>query len=154
MVFSLFHALTFTRTTLLPHLLPPTIPPSSSSSSQPQPHPMAKRLQAWVKSNYDPAMHIVAYTELLILVRVTLGALLFRNALLSPILYAHFLRQRYFQSAFTRQAVVTSAAHIETFVSREGMPPVLRTVWETGKDVVRRWGGIGGAPQAAAGEEH
>ena len=47
MIFSLFHALTFTRTTLLPRFLPPG--PPSTANGAPGPHPYAKKLQVWVK---------------------------------------------------------------------------------------------------------
>lgn len=46
-IFSLFHALTFTRTTLMPQFLPPSGP--ATAGGAPQPHPIAKKLQAWVK---------------------------------------------------------------------------------------------------------
>lgn len=46
-IFSLFHALTFTRTTLMPRFLPPS--PAATQGGAPQPHPLAKQLQAWVK---------------------------------------------------------------------------------------------------------
>jgi len=38
-------------------------------------------------------MKVVAYAELVIFLRVLLGAITFRNSLLSPILFAHFLKQ-------------------------------------------------------------
>lgn len=47
MIFSLFHALTFTRTTLFPQFLPAG--PPATAGGAPGPHPLAKRLQAWVK---------------------------------------------------------------------------------------------------------
>ena len=43
------HALTFARTTLIPQILPPG-PPAAAGGS-PQPHPVAKKLQVWVKCN-------------------------------------------------------------------------------------------------------
>jgi hypothetical protein len=45
-IFSLFHALTFTRTTIIPHVLPPG---PATAGGPPQAHPVAKKLQAWVK---------------------------------------------------------------------------------------------------------
>ena len=48
-IFSLFHALTFTRTTLMPHFLPPG--PPAQQGAAPTPHPLAKKLQAWVKGS-------------------------------------------------------------------------------------------------------
>ncbi|KAG1749716.1 uncharacterized protein EDB91DRAFT_1235187 [Suillus paluster] len=67
----------------------------------PQPHPLAKKLHLWVKANYDTAMRVVAIAELVIFARVLFGALLFRNSLMMPLVYAQFLHQRYFHSQFT-----------------------------------------------------
>lgn len=50
MIFSLFHALTFTRTTLIPQFMPPS--PPATAGGAPGPHPLAKALQAWVKGSF------------------------------------------------------------------------------------------------------
>ncbi|KAG1715783.1 hypothetical protein ID866_1359 [Astraeus odoratus] len=144
-IFSLFHALTFTRTTLMPRFLPPA-PPTTAGGSL-QPHPLARRLQTWVKNNYDAAMRIVAYSELVIFVRVLFGAILFRNSLLAPLVYAHFLRQRYYQSAFTRDAVAVADARINDLVHRVDHP-VLNDVWSKAKELIGRWAA---APMQPAG---
>ncbi|KAH7921953.1 hypothetical protein BV22DRAFT_690356 [Leucogyrophana mollusca] len=148
-IFSLFHALTFTRTTLMPQFLPPAAP--AAAGGPPQPHPLAKRLQGWVKANYDPAMRLVAFTELLIFVRVLLGAVTFRNSLLSPLVYGHFLRQRYYQSAFTRDAIALADARISGLVNRPGNPPMLINVWAKARELTGRWAGGTIAPQQPAG---
>lgn len=46
-IFSLFHALSFTRSTLMPQFLPPG--PPATAGGPPTPHPLAKKLQLWVK---------------------------------------------------------------------------------------------------------
>lgn len=46
-IFSLFHALTFTRTTIIPYILPAG--PPATAGGPPQAHPVAKKLQTWVK---------------------------------------------------------------------------------------------------------
>jgi hypothetical protein len=61
---------------------------------------------------YDPSMKLVAYVELAIFARVLFGLLLWRNSLLMPIIYGMFLRARYFQSPFTRQAFASLDAVI------------------------------------------
>ncbi|KNZ71462.1 UPF0121 membrane protein, partial [Termitomyces sp. J132] len=149
-IFSLFHALTFTRTTLMPQFLPPG--PPSSSNGAPQPHPIAKRLQVWVKANYDTAMRVVAFTELVILVRVVLGAVTFQNSLLSPIIFAHFLRSRYYQSAFTREAVSVTSARIDQLVRKPGNPPAVVQIWEKVQMLAGRWVGSTLTPNTAGGE--
>ena len=47
MIFSLFHALTFTRTTLMTQFLKPA--PPATAGGPPQPPQLAKKLHAWVK---------------------------------------------------------------------------------------------------------
>jgi len=140
MIFSLFHALTFTRTTLMAQFLKPA--PPATAGGPPQPPPLAKKLHAWVKANYDTAMKFVATVELVIFVRVLLGAITLRNSLLSPIIYAHFLRQRYYQSAFSRDAMVMVSAQVEKFVRKPGNPPIVVTIWEKGQMLVQRWAGV------------
>ncbi|TEB39317.1 hypothetical protein FA13DRAFT_1725304 [Coprinellus micaceus] len=138
-IFSLFHALTFARTTLMPQFLPPG--PPAAAGGPPTPPPLAKKLQNWVKANYDRAMSVVAFTEILILIRVVLGALTFQNSLLSPVIFAHFLRQRYWQSAFTRHAIATVDVQVTTLARRPGVPPVVDQVWQKARSVIATWAG-------------
>ncbi|KAF5368489.1 hypothetical protein D9758_002356 [Tetrapyrgos nigripes] len=145
-IFSLFHALTFTRTTLMPQFLPPG--PPATAGGPPTPHRFQKKLQVWVKANYDSAMKAVAYTELVILVRIVLGALLLQNSLLSPIVYAHFMRQRWYQSSFTREAVAVTTHRIDDVLAKQGNPTFVG-IWGQAKGLVARWGGSNIAPAQA-----
>lgn len=86
-------------------------------------------------------MKAVAYTELLIFLRVTFGALLWQNSLLTPLIYAHFLRQRYHQSKFTAEAVNVVQARIDQEVRKPGRPPALVGVWEKVQVLTRKWAG-------------
>ncbi|KAI0735412.1 hypothetical protein C8Q76DRAFT_281765 [Earliella scabrosa] len=148
-IFSLFHALTFTRTTLMPQFLPPGPPPQQGAA--PTPHPLAKKLQVWVKANYDNAMRAVAFTEIAIMIRVVLGALTFRTSLISPVLYVHFLRQRWYQSKFTREAFAHVHGRISAFVNSPGKPPVLAQVYNQAAGLASRFAGSSlGAPNGAA----
>jgi hypothetical protein len=149
MIFSLFHALTFTRTTLMVQFLKPA--PPATPGGPLQPPPLAKKLHAWVKANYDTAMKFVAHIELFIFFRVLVGALTFQNSLLSPLVYVHFLRQRYYQSQFSRDAIVNLSTRVEQIVRRPGISPMIVTIWEKGQMMVQRWAGVvlaqNGAPQ-------
>jgi hypothetical protein len=96
-------------------------------------------------------MRAVAYIELIIFVRVLLGALTLQNSLLSPIVYAHFLRQRYYQSVFTRDAVAVVTRRVDMFVNAPGRSPAVVRIWEKAKVLVARWAGTvlePGQPQA------
>ncbi|KIO02410.1 hypothetical protein M404DRAFT_16115 [Pisolithus tinctorius Marx 270] len=135
-IFSLFHVLTFTRTTLMPRFLPPG--PPATAGGAPQPHPLAKRLQLWVKVNYDKAMRVVAYAELAILVRVVFGVIFFKNSFIAPLVFLHFLRQRYYQSAFTRDAIAVTDGRVTELVRRSGNP-VVAEVWDKARELFARW---------------
>ena len=86
-------------------------------------------------------MRAVAYTELATLARVVVGALTFRLSLTSPIFYAYFLRQRWYQSKFTREAVAAGHARILAFVNSPGKPPVLAQVYGQIVMFTTRWAG-------------
>ena len=79
--FSLFHVLTFVRTTFLPKM------PSSRDAAAGVPPPIgpganvARTIQTWVKRHYEDAMAFVSYVEvLLVFPRLFFGAFLFRNS--------------------------------------------------------------------------
>ncbi|KAG8774783.1 hypothetical protein FRC15_001057 [Serendipita sp. 397] len=99
--FSTFHVATFARSTLIPKFIPPVPNPSGSGSSSP---PVSKAIQFFIKKYYDPSMKVVSYVEVAIFARVLFGLLLRSNSLLTPIVYGIFLRSRYYQSPFTREA--------------------------------------------------
>ncbi|TFK76856.1 hypothetical protein BDN72DRAFT_830023 [Pluteus cervinus] len=147
-IFSLFHALTFVRTSLMPQFLPPG--PPTAAGGPPQPHPIAKRLQVWVKANYDGAMNVVAYAEVVIFLRVILGAVTFRNSFAMPIIFAHFLRQRYYQSAFTRHAFSVVDDQINRQIASAGNPPWAVSGYSNTRMLLTRWVGGTLAPAAEA----
>jgi transmembrane protein 33 len=86
-------------------------------------------------------MKVVAYTEILILARVIIGALMFRNSFLTPIFYAHFVRMRFFQSAFTRDAVILVTARIDAYINAPDVPPAVKRGWGTLQSLIGRWSG-------------
>ncbi|TRM61407.1 hypothetical protein BD626DRAFT_459594 [Schizophyllum amplum] len=152
-IFSTFHALTFTRTTILPRVLPPG--PPATQGGAPTPHPLARSLQSWVKANYDKAMRVVAFTEILIMARLVVGAIVRSNSLMSIILYAMFLRSRYYQSAFTREAFALANSKLDQLVTRDGVPPVAKNVLDQARFYIAKYAGgpyaaAAAPPQAAA----
>jgi len=151
-VFSLFHSLTFARTTLLPMIFKPAAPapPRANGTASPPPQsPLSKTIGIWVKSNYDVAMVVVARLELLIMLRAVVGVLLLQNSLLIPIAYAHFLRARYYYSSFTRDAVRIVVALVDRYANKPQVPPAVKSVWEQSKTIVSNWAGSSVAPQPA-----
>jgi len=134
-IFSLFHVLTFLRSNVLQQVLRQQ--PNSQGSNA---HPFVRGVQNWVKANYDTAMVMVAYTELGIFLRVALGAIFLQNSLLTPVIYAHFLRSRYHQSPFTKRAILRSYATADQYARSQGSPIIIGKVWENIVNIVVRWG--------------
>ncbi|EPQ27359.1 uncharacterized protein PFL1_05279 [Pseudozyma flocculosa PF-1] len=163
--FSLFHVLTFVRTTVIPMAFPSATPAPAAAGgnaapAQPASAPAkaAKVIQGWVKANYDPAMRFVAYAEVAIFARVLFGALLFRNSLLAPLFYAHFLRLRFYMSSFTRAAFQHVKTVLDGYTQHQSCPPVVRKAYLTLTDLISRYASSvlsvqnqGAQPAAAAG---
>ncbi len=95
-------------------------------------------------------MRAVAFIEVLIMFRVLLGSLTFRNSFFTPLFYAHFLRQRYFQSEFTRNVFGLINARVEGYVRKEGAPVALVKGWDNFKLVLSKWVGSTLAPPQPA----
>lgn len=135
--FSLFHLLTFTRTTILPSMIPAN--QAADGTSTPAGGNWSKGIQSWVKENYDRAMRFVSYAEVVIFVRVLIGALLFRNSLIAPLLYAHFLRLRFYMSSFTRAAFQHVRGELDQLTQHESCPPAVRKGYLMLMDLVTRY---------------
>ena len=86
-------------------------------------------------------MKVVAYVEILILARVIVGAILLRNSFITPIFYAHFIRMRFFQSAFTREAIIKVTYKIDDYVNGPDIPPAVKQGWGTVQSLIGRWTG-------------
>jgi len=121
--FSLFHLLTFTRTTILPSIKPASQNADGTSTKQ----------------NYDVAMRFVSYAEVVIFVRVLIGAMLLRNSLLAPLFYAHFLRLRFYMSSFTRAALQHVRAELDQITQCSSCPPSGRKGYLMLTDLVTRY---------------
>ncbi|KAG9018644.1 hypothetical protein FRB90_011069 [Tulasnella sp. 427] len=160
--FSLFHALTFTRTNIIPRVFPTQPAPGQGEAARAPAHPLAKSIHTWVKANYDGAMRSVAWAELVILLRVTLGALFgiipfisskisMRNSFLAPLVFAQFLRLRYYYSAFTRTVVQNADTIITNYVNQPSAPPALKQAWVPFRSAITKYGASVIEPAQPAG---
>lgn len=128
--------------------------PSKTSGPNAQPNwaeSLGRRIQSWVKGHYDSAMNFVSYAELVIFARVLLGGLTFQNSFVAPIFFAHFLRLRYHQSTFTKNAIDGITGRIDGVVAKQGAG--VQNAWGTAKRVIRTWGGgnlVGNSNRAQA----
>ncbi|GAA5885966.1 hypothetical protein JCM16303_003045 [Sporobolomyces ruberrimus] len=147
--FSLFHTLTFLRTSVLPKVpaAPSSSSKNSSSSSAAAQAPtsagarLSKTIQTWVKANYETAMLFVAYIEVgLVFGRILLGAITFQNSLLTPLIFGHFLRLRYYLSPPTRQAFGWLNGQVEKYVVKNAsVPAIAKKGVVTVRDLIIRY---------------
>jgi hypothetical protein len=150
-VYSTFHFLTYLRTNLIPTFMP-------TPAGGPPPA-ITETISKFVKKNYDSSMHLVANLELLLWVRVFLYCLVFKNSWILLAIYTVFLRARYSQSSFVRDALRGAEMKGDALILDAGVPDGVRTGWSVGKTVIKRFGElsdvgkfIGGAPSPAKKE--
>ncbi|PWY90743.1 endoplasmic reticulum protein [Aspergillus heteromorphus CBS 117.55] len=146
-VYSLFHVATYTRAHLIPTIQGPAqgaaVPGSPASPSAPRPaarpSPLADSIGRFVKQYYDFSMHVVAQLEVALLVRLVVGILTFsKGSFLLLAFYLAFFRARYAQSSFVQQSVRYAIARIDSWISHQSTPPVVRQIWESFKGFVRQ----------------
>lgn len=81
-------------------------------------------------------MRFVAYAEVAIFARVLFGAMLFKNSLLAPLFYAHFLRLRFYMSSFTRGAFQHVGSVLDGYTQNPNCPPAIRKAYLMTTDLV------------------
>ncbi|TGZ78578.1 hypothetical protein EX30DRAFT_343128 [Ascodesmis nigricans] len=138
-VYSTFHFLTYLRTNLLPVLAPG---PASSVS---------ETISRFVKKNYDASMHLVANLELFLWARVFLYCLVFQNSWLLLLCYTIFLRARFAQSVFVRDALKGIELRGDALVADARVPEGVRTGWAIGKTAIARFGEFSDVPKMMGG---
>lgn len=133
-VYSTFHFLTYTRTNLLPALIP-------TAAGAPPPT-ITETLGKFVKNNYDASMHLVANLEILLWVRIFLYCLVFKNSWILLAIYTVFLRARFSQSVFVRDAFKGLELRGDATIVDARVPEGLRSAWTVGKTIVKRFGEV------------
>ncbi|KAI9663152.1 MAG: hypothetical protein M1821_008200 [Bathelium mastoideum] len=131
-VYSVFHVLTYVRSTLLPILQPP--PQPASPSQKPPQSGLSETIGKFVKGYYDTSMTLVAILEILLVFRI-LGSVLIlqKGAFVLLLEYAVFLRARFAQSTFVQQVFTQIGNRIDVYAADQRTPPVARQVWEQAK---------------------
>jgi hypothetical protein len=131
-VYSTFHFLTYLRTNVIP-----TLTPAPAGAPQPA---IAETISKFVKKNYDSSMHLVANLELFLWARVFLYCLVFQNSWILLAIYTVFLRARYAQSVFVRDALKGIELRGDALSVDARVPEGAKTGWSIAKTVVKRFG--------------
>lgn len=145
-VYSVFHVLTYTRTNLVPTVFPPkggadTAAPGSPTSPKvaSNQNALAATIGKFVKDFYEPSMMLVAALEIALWFRLLLSALTFsKSSWILLFVYSIFLRARFHQSDFVKNAFTHGTARIDAQVQQPNVHPAVRQGWETAKSVSRQ----------------
>ncbi|KAF8242153.1 hypothetical protein K440DRAFT_167938 [Wilcoxina mikolae CBS 423.85] len=127
-VYSTFHFLTYVRTNIIPTITP---------GAQPG---LAEAINKFVKKNYDASMHLVAHLEILLWARVFLYVLVLQNSWLLLVVYTFFLRARYAQSVFVKDAMKGLELRGDALSVDARVPEGAKTAWGIAKTLVKRFG--------------
>lgn len=142
--FSLFHFITYFRANIL-QAFSPVPQQSSSSSSSSSSNSTSKFLQLWVHKNYEPAMKMVSFVEVVV---VTLFLLLnivtLQLRFFTLFVYCYFLRMRYHMNPYTQQAFSTVAKVLDEQMlppsASPSIPPYITKAYQHVKEAVT-WAG-------------
>lgn len=140
-VYSVFHIATYTRSTVIPTVVPPT-QGAASPGGKPQynSHPLADAIGTFVKEYYDASMSVVSGLEIALWARLLLSAILFqRRSWILLAIYSTFLRARFGQSAHVQGSFARLEARIDNLVGAQGTPPAARQVWDGVKGGARQF---------------
>ncbi|KAI8320581.1 hypothetical protein GQ54DRAFT_312543 [Martensiomyces pterosporus] len=126
-VFSLFHVITYTRSTLIPVFFPGVTAEIQAARQAPNaavqlstPARVSKFMGEWSSKYYSPALREVGVWEVAVIGSwLVLGAVTFQTPLLAPLFYIQFLRLRYALSAPTRSAF----RRVRVFLDKTLTPP-------------------------------
>ncbi|KAF9104604.1 hypothetical protein BGX29_001561 [Mortierella sp. GBA35] len=145
-IFAFFNSLNYTRTNILPAVFPP--PPAGATVTDPTAvhvNNISRKIQAWTEKYHAMAMSFVAYVEVIgVMGSLIFGAITFQSSFLSPIVYANFLRFRYFFSIHTRNAFSEIRARLDNMIVPQGgnpkVPPVVAQAYEMARGAITRFG--------------
>jgi hypothetical protein len=129
-VYSTFHFLTYLRTNIIPTLAP---------NAQPG---IAEGINKFVKANYDTSMHLVANLEIMLWARVFLYALVFQNSWILLVVYTLFLRARFAQSVFVKDAMKGLELRGDALAVDARVPDGAKTAWGIAKTAVKKFGEV------------
>ncbi|CAB4376092.1 unnamed protein product [Rhizophagus irregularis] len=120
--FSLFHFITYLRANILQAFSPAPAHSSSGSSSgtQTRANSASKFIQIWVHKNYEPAMNMVSFVEVVVITLFLLfNIVTLQLRFITLLFYCFFLRMRYLMNTYTQQVF----AAVARFLDERLLPP-------------------------------
>ncbi|KAI8915577.1 hypothetical protein EDD86DRAFT_196362 [Gorgonomyces haynaldii] len=134
-VFSVFHALGYVRTELLPKLFPgETLPQSRLITAQ-----LTKFIQAYQARSVD----VVARAELWIILPMTLFGIFWGSSFFIPFFYFQFLSFRYFLSPVAKQACHEAKATLDKYIGNNpSLPAGIKVFYQKAIQMVIQYGDI------------
>ncbi|KAF9114886.1 hypothetical protein BGX27_009531 [Mortierella sp. AM989] len=155
-IFAFFNSLNYARTNIIPALFPAP-PAGTTSTTHAQIANISNKIQVWTEKNHAAAMAFVAYVEVVgVMGSLIFGAITFQSSFLSPIVYANFLRFRYFFSLHTRAAFALIRARLDNLIVPQGgnpsVPPVVAQAYTAVRGAITRFGQAA-VQQPAAGAQ-
>ncbi|MCJ1351931.1 MAG: hypothetical protein MMC33_001915 [Icmadophila ericetorum] len=141
-IYSIFHALTYTRLNLIPTIQPRPVTTTTSPGkpgAKKSGGPIADAIGDFIKQYYDASMTMVAAFEILLWFRVLSSAIMFvKGSWVLLVIYSIFLRARHNQSSFVQGAISQGVARGDALVANQSTPPPVRQIWQTLKGIVKQ----------------
>ncbi|KAF9956008.1 hypothetical protein BGZ70_010059 [Mortierella alpina] len=143
-IFAFFNSLNYTRTNILPAIFPAP-PAGTTDATYNKVAAISRQIQVWTEKNHAAAMAFVAYVEVVgVMGSLIFGAITFQSSFLSPIVYANFLRFRYFFSLHTRAAFALIRARLDNLIVPPGgnpkVPPMVAQAYTMARGAITRFG--------------
>ncbi|PIA13476.1 hypothetical protein COEREDRAFT_83445 [Coemansia reversa NRRL 1564] len=153
-VFSLFHVITYTRSSIIPMFFPGITAEiqrarqveqqGSAPVSLSLPARVSKFMGDWSSKYYSPALREVGVWEVAVIgAWLVLGAITFQTPMLAPPMYFQFLRMRYLLSAPTRAAFRTVRAFLDKTLTpptaHSAIPGVVTDTYIRARDFLGRF---------------
>ncbi|KAJ8661353.1 hypothetical protein O0I10_003105 [Lichtheimia ornata] len=138
LVFSLFHMFAY-----IPSGIAPTFFPKNDNPMVAQ---TCESIKQYTDSNHETAMQLAAYVEVIgVMGQLVLGVASFQTSILALIVFAHFLRLRYYLSPYTRDAIHQTTAQLDQWLLPLANDPrryaqIISKIYSNAKGIIIRYG--------------
>lgn len=142
LTFSLFHMLSYFRQEILPAVFPKIAGGAPTIADK-----ISPVIQQFVQQYQKEAVRLVAYSEVwMILPFLVVSVFLRYVSILTPFLFCHFLRYRYFFSVQTQEAFTILDTRVTGFImGNPSIPPVIKNGYNTVREMIVKYGAMNGA---------